>query len=387
MKRAVKITGMGCICAAGNALAASMSSMYASVRNCSVPSLISASLEREYPVFEVKHGLENLHGSRTLNLAWKALYEALEQSGLEMENMRGRNIGVCIGTTVGCTLNNEPFYRDFKAGKKPDIKPVHDFLSDNPALDISRKLGTKGPVACPVNACASGTDAIGIAASWIRDGICDIAIAGGADELSRITYLGFISLLISATSPCRPFDKNRDGLNLGEGAGILILESDKRGQKSLGKICGYGTSSDAYHPTRPHPEGKGLLNALSMAFTQAGISPGKTGFINAHGTSTPDNDRAEGKVIKSFFFPEVPVFSSKAYTGHTLGAAGAIEAVFTVQSLLDGRLPATAGFTDYDEACGIIPTTENIEIDSDYAVSSSLAFGGGNSCLIFRKDG
>lgn len=387
MRNAVSITGMGSICAAGNTLDLSMASMYAGTRNCSAPLLIKSSLDTEYPVFEVKNFSDELPGSRTVKLAWKALHEALEQAGLSEKELNGKNVGICIGTTVGCTLNNEPFYRDFKAGIKPDIKPIHDFLSNNPALNISKALDLKGPVSCPVNACASGTDAIGIAASWIRDGICDIAIAGGTDELSRITYLGFISLLISSTSPCRPFDKNRNGLNLGEGAGILILENNKRGRKSLGEICGYGTCSDAYHPTKPHPEGKGLFKALSMAFAEAGISPDKTAFINAHGTSTPDNDRAEGNVIKSFFPGKVPVFSSKSYTGHTLGAAGAIEAVFTLRSLFDGRLPATAGFSDYDEACGIIPTTENIEINSDYAVSNSLAFGGGNSCLIFRKGG
>ncbi len=388
----VYISGMGTISAAGSTLPEAMVALYSGQRLPKPPQNIRVELETAYPVFEVL--AEQVSGdasvTRTSRLALAAVHEALEQAGLSEDILRQKRVGVALGTTVGNTLNNEPFYRRFKAGERPDVQPVQRYLNNNPSLFIAQTLGLNGPAATIANACSSGTDAIGLAKSWLEQDLCDIAIAGGADELSRITYLGFISLLISSEKACRPFDKHRDGLNLGEGAGMVIMETERsllqRGAKKLAQVCGYGTFADAYHPTAPHPEGTGLKKALHFALAQAGLTARDVDFINAHGTSTSNNDLVEGKVIAEMFGKEIPVVSTKAYTGHTLGAAGGIEAAFTVQALLDGKLPATAGFETADPDCAIVPTTSNTAVQATVAVSNSLAFGGNNSTLIFRKE-
>lgn len=387
----IYITGLGTISAAGENLASSMSGLYSGRRNPHALQNIQTALDTAYPVFEVfsAKAVADDTTTRTSKLAMIAVEQALIQAGLQYPDLKKIRVGVALGTTVGSTLNNESFYRKFKSNQKPGLQGIQKYLTNNPALFVSEKLELNGPVATLANACSSGTDAIGLAKSWLEQDLCDIAIAGGADELSRITYLGFISLLISSTKACRPFDKERDGLNLGEGAGIIILEKEKtisrRKVEKMAQICGYATFADAYHPTAPHPEGLGLKRALNSALTQAGISASQVDFVNAHGTSTSNNDAVEGKVIAELFGQKVPVVSTKAYTGHTLGAAGGIEAVFTVQAILDQKLPTTAGFSLFDPECSIQPTTDNVKVDAEFAISNSLAFGGNNSTLVFRR--
>lgn len=387
----VKISGMGCICAPGRNLNEAVAHLYRGERNPATPRRILAELETPYPVFEIDSDLNGFpeETTRTTRLTISAFKEALTMAGLSKDSLKPYRVGVCLGTTVGCTLNNEPFYRDYRVGKFPGLEAINRYLDNNPAQYISRNYQFKGPVATIANACSSGTDAIGLAKLWLENDLCDIAIAGGADELSRITYLGFISLLISSGSACRPFDRNRDGLNLGEGAGILILEKEdvirKRGGKAIADLLGYGTFADAFHPTAPHPEGLGLKRAIRFALKEAGCSADRIGFVNAHGTSTSNNDKVEGSVIAELFGKDTPVVSTKAYTGHTLGAAGAIEAIFTIQALLDQKLPKTAGFDQPDPECAIVPTQDNMAIEADIGLSNSLAFGGNNSTLIFGR--
>ena len=388
--KGVSVTGLGCICAAGDSVKSAMDSMYSSVRNPSAPKRIQTKLEVEYPVFKVESeiAITDPIATRTSLLTFHAVNEALAQSNLNEHDLKQWRVGVCIGTTVGCTLNNEPFYRDYNAGKNPDLSAIDRYLGNNPALYIADKFKCMGPTATIANACSSGTDAIGLAKSWLENDLCDIVIAGGADELSRITYLGFISLLISSTEACRPFDKNRKGLNLGEGAGIVIMEKPEvaknRESKTLAKLVGYATFADAYHPTAPHPEGLGLTRAINQALTQAGIGLEQIGFINAHGTSTQNNDEVEGSTILKLFSDKIPTVSTKGYTGHTLGAAGGVESIFAIQGLLDQKLPATPGFEEFDPACGLTPTTSNSSVFAEFALSNSLAFGGNNSALIFQ---
>lgn len=387
----MNVTGLGCICAPGTNLTEVTESLYKGIRSPKPPVRIQAELENTYPVFEQFSDLEDIEEgmTRTVKLTLHAVQEALSQARLSPSDLQKYRVGVAVGTTVGCTLNNEPFYRDYKAGLKPGLEAIDKYLNSNPALFISKKFSLKGPAVTVANACSSGSDAIGLAKSWLERDLCDLAIAGGADELSRITYLGFISLLISSLSGCRPFDRKRDGLNLGEGAGIVILEAEEtfntRDVPSLALLRGYGTFADAYHPTAPHPEGRGLRKAIEFALKQAQVSPDQVGFINAHGTSTVNNDSVEGSVIADLFPAQIPVVADKAYTGHTLGAAGAIEAVLTVQALIDQRLPKTLGFNEFDEECRISPTTELTEIDVEFGLSNSLAFGGNNSTLLFGR--
>ena len=388
----VAITGLGCICSAGETVTEVMSTLYSGIRNPSPPARIKTGLDKSPPVFEVASNLDEINPgndeSRTTLLLLKALNEALDHAGLNEDYLNSVRVGVAMGTTVGCTLNRESFYRAYRRGENPGIEPIGRFLRNNPALYVANRHNCVGPAVTIANACSSGTDAIGIGKSWIESGLCDIVIAGGSDELCRTTYLGFNSLLNTSPEPCRPFDKGRKGLNLGEGAGVVILESDrslrKRGTKKLATVAGYATNSDGYHPTAPHPEGIGLTRAMAHALKMAEASPAEVSFINAHGTSTTENDKVEGKTIGRLFSDALPVVSTKAYTGHTLGAAGGVEAVFSVMGLLDGKIPATVGFEEFDEECSIEPTREVTSIKGNFALSSSLAFGGNNSVLVIK---
>ena len=386
----VAITGLGCICAAGSDLDSCMEALYSGERAPQAPSRFTSSHPTRYPVFEVPGFQEPPELLRTSALALHAAREALADAGLAADSLNGLRVGVCVGTTVGSAMNNEQFCRDYRAGLDPDLEPIERIMRSNPASVIAREFQCTGPCQTVVNACASGTDAVGLAASWIRGGICDLVIAGGADELGRITYNGFISLMITDESPCKPFDVNRKGLNLGEGAGMLVLESEelraRRGARARSFLLGYGSACDAHHLTAPKPDGEGLRAAIAEALSCCGTPAQAVSFVNAHGTGTPDNDRVESRVLADLL-PGVPFLSTKGYTGHTLGAAGAIEAVFTVACLERGMIPASAGFATPDPDLGGTPVTGCTEIAGTVALSESLAFGGNNSVILLGTRG
>lgn len=392
----VAITGIGCLCASGKTLNDSMEAIFSGIRSAGTPEIITSSHACTYPVFEIKGKIPlknsdiNKDISRTSILGLAAAHEAMENAGLDHETLHGLKVGVCMGTTVGSTMNDERFYREFRMGKEPGMLPITRYLNSNPASVIAREYSLTGPCQTIVNACSSGTDAIGIGASWIRSGICDVVVAGGADELSRISYNGFISLMIYDVNICRPFDRNRKGLNLGEGSAVLILEGinslKRRNRKPRAFVLGYGSACDGYHLTAPEPNGKGLKTAIKDALLFSGIDKEDIAFINAHGTATPDNDRVEGSVLKETM-AGIPFLSTKGYTGHTLGAAGAIEAAFTVACLESGRIPASAGFAEPDPELLISPVDRNTDITGKAALSESLAFGGHNSALVLSVEG
>lgn len=386
--RPVAITGLGCICAAGTGVEECLAALYGGKRNPLPPTRFSSSHPTRYPVFEVAGFQEPPEILRTSALALHAAREALADAGLDEAELQRLRVGVCVGTTVGSALNNEEFCREFRGGIEPDLEPMQRILRSNPAAVIARAFRFTGPCQTIVNACASGTDAVGLAASWIRGGLCDLVLAGGADELGRITYNGFISLMITDDSPCRPFDRERKGLNLGEGAGMLVLESEelraRRGGRARSFLLGYGSGCDAHHLTAPSPDGEGLRVAIAEALSCCDTPADAISFVNAHGTGTPDNDRVESRVLAGLF-PGVPYHSTKGFTGHTLGAAGAIEAVFTVAFLERGLIPGSAGFATRDPELGGAPVTGNTEIRGKVAMSESLAFGGNNSVIIVGK--
>lgn len=333
--------------------------------------------------------LENRLFNRTTGLALYAIGEALAQAGFRAQELAGRRVGLALGTTVGCTFHNEPYYLDWKAGKKPDPAPLLRYLRGNLAEAIQTLLGWQGPRAVVTNSCASGTDAIGLAKSWLELGMCDIAVAGGADELSRVACHGFHSLMLISRRPCRPFDRRRDGLSLGEGAGIMVLE--RRGERAqgraLGTLLGYGAAADAYHPTAPHPEGRGLKKAVRLALADAGAAPDQVAFINMHGTGTPGNDAIEAVALAGcgFSSDRTKAVSTKGLTGHTLGAAGGLEAVFTMLSLRSGKSGGTAGCEQLDDLpFSPVKEGESVSIEGMVGCSQSLAFGGVNSVLVME---
>jgi 3-oxoacyl-(acyl-carrier-protein) synthase len=403
----IAVTGLGCCSAAGPDVPAVRQNI--TLARCRIDSTDLFSPGPAAPVFEVERldfparvmktfgrylehrYLDTLN--RTTALAVTAITEALRQAALRPEDLRKKKVGIALGTTVGCTFLNEEYYRNWKERRTQDDGPIFDYLSANLAEQVQRILQITGPRAVVTNACASGTDAIGLALGWLRHDLCDIAIAGGADNLSRVACHGFSSLMLVSKYPCRPFDATRDGLNLGEGAGILVMERDAsaraRQAAISGWVRGYGSAGDAYHPTAPHPEGRGLQEAIRRAVHDAGITLSDISFINAHGTGTQANDAAELTALAHLGFSDrsdCPVVSTKGATGHTLGAAGGIEAVLTFCALNAGTTSGTAGCTKQDPS---LPVTVSTEKERRYltgriGMSESLAFGGGNSALILE---
>ncbi len=382
----VVISGMGALCAAGKNVEEILASFSAGQRALQPPMLFPTALD--YPVFEVKGFSCPTGVMRTLALAFAAAAESLRHAGLP-QSLRGMRTGVCLGTTVASQLNDENWYTEYKTTGSAPQEPVDIYLKGNIAEAFTEKFNIKGPALTVVNACSSGADAIGVALSWLQTDLCDIVIAGGADEMNHVPYCGFGALGVTSRQPCMPFDRDRNGLNLGEGAGILILEKEtharKRGNRSILYVTGYGAAADAYHLTAPRPDGTGLEIAISKALRQAGIQEADIAFINAHGTATRDNDKAEGRLFKRMFGPDVKFISTKGFTGHALGATGAMEAIFTALGLREGWVPANIGFSQVDEEIGIAPVRERTNITGEHALSTSLAFGGNNAALIIER--
>lgn len=388
MKDRIQITGLGVISAAGVNLAEALVSFDRGVRNAGPVSLFPTVMP--YPVFEVKHlpAEYHLEGWRTLSLACVAVDQALAEAGLD--DLSGLRVGVCLGTTVASQLNDLRFYQSYRKGRTESMAAVDRFLKGNLAEYIARRIGARGPQLTVVNACSSGTDAIGVALSWLKSGMCDIAVGGGSDELNHVPYCGFASLGIANQELCAPFDRDRKGLNLGEGAGVLIIETKasaaRRGRTTDLFLAGYGSANDAYHLTAPSPEGVGLRASFITAMREAGIGPQEVGFVNTHGTGTHDNDLVEGRVMADLFGPGLHMLSTKGYTGHTLAAAGGLEAVYTAAGLRAGWVPASAGFRTRDEAIPMAPVQEKTAITAQYAISTSMAFGGNNAALVIGRE-
>ncbi len=391
----VAVTGMGCLCAAGLTVEACMDFLFRGERFPIRPSRFSTDPGTGFPVFEVESGFwspdrfRSFPRCRTVRLALTAAREALSQAGLSRDLLKKKRVGVCIGSNVAGSVSNPELFGHAAARDGGYPTSGRRFVAANPAVGLAREFELTGPLETVVTACSAGTDAIGLGAAWIRMGLCDAVLAGGADELYEITYNGFISLMNSDEGPCRPFDAKRRGLNLGEGAAVLVLESEEllaeRAAICRGRVLGYGAAGDAYHLTAPDPDGQGLRLAVKEALATSGIDPAALAFINAHGTGTPDNDRIESQLFDAVF-PGIPFLSTKGYTGHTLGAAGAVEAVFTLGCLSSGQVPPSAGFTDPDPELPAHPVLHTTPVTGKAALSETLAFGGNNAVLILGKE-
>ncbi len=382
----VVITGMGIISALGRSAEESLKGLSQGGKPPAAPEIPGCTVTKPSFAAHLPAG-RNTDKGRTVALAGHALDQAVKQACFD-ETM-GKRTGVCAGTTVASQLNDIEFYSQYRNGTVASYDAVHRYLAGNPAEALKRDYGLGGPAMTIVNACSSGTDAVGTAMAWLAKGQCDTVIAGGADELNRVPIAGFNALGILSDFPCRPFDADRDGLNLGEGAAFLVLErlssAKARGAEPIAECRAYATASDAYHLTSPRPDGLGLETAVTKALNRAGISRDRIDFINAHGTGTRTNDQTEGLVFGKLFGKTSKIFSTKGYTGHTLGAAGAIEAVLTVLSLDRQWLPANKGYAEFDETVGIRPVEKEQAVEAEYAMSTSLAFGGMNSVLIFKR--
>jgi len=327
--------------------------------------------------------------------------EAYKDAGLRKEEVDENRIGIIVGTGIGgfMTIEDEKQKLLEKGPSKVSPMLIPKIIANMPAGCISIELGIKGISMAIVTACATSTHAIGEAYRYIKYGEQDIMICGGTDcDITPLGLAGFCNMKAMSTSTDKarasiPFDKERSGFVMGEGAGILILEelehAKKRGAKIYAEVVGYGATSDAYHITAPDPEGDGAARAMKNAMHQAEIGPGEISYINAHGTGTPINDKVETNAIKLALGKEaykVPISSTKSMTGHLLGAAGAAEAIACIKAMEDSFIPPTIGYSVPDPECDLnyVPN-KGITAEVKYAMSNSLGFGGHNGSILFKQ--
>lgn len=333
--------------------------------------------------------------SRTDRLGIIAAQEAIRDSGLNWKKENRERIGVLLGAGAGGMFEAEEYHRVLLTKGPNKTRPTL-LISHPPCVTtdyIAKEFGLRGPRSTIVTACSSSATSIGYAADLVKDGRADIMVTGGSDALCQLTYSGFNSMRVVDKDRCRPFDKNRTGLSLGESAGILILEelehAKNRGAKIYCEFLGYGLSGDAYHMTTPHPKGKGAIQAIREALRDAGVKPEDVGYINAHGTATPFNDETETRAIKEVFKErayQIPVSSTKSMVGHCLGAAGGIEAVAVSLAIRNNMIPPTTNYETNDPQCDLdyVPGKARKK-EINIALSNSFAFGGNNTVLVFGK--
>ena len=327
-----------------------------------------------------------------------AAKEAIEQSGLDITKEDPFRVGCSVGSGIGSMQVVEKSCEILETKGPGRLNPlmIPLLISNMASGNVSIQFGLRGKNINVVTACATGTHSIGEAYRTIQWSDADVMVAGGTEAaITPIGFGGFAALtaLTSSTDPKRcsiPFDKERSGFVMGEGAGVLVIESlehaQKRGANILAEIVGYGSNCDAYHMTTPTPDGSGAAKAIKLAINEAGIKPEDVDYVNAHGTSTPANEKGESGAIVSVLGKDVPVSSTKSFTGHLLGAAGAVEAIATIEAIRHSYVPKTAGtkeLSDYIEANVVYG--EGQEADIEYAISNTFGFGGHNAVLAFKR--
>jgi 3-oxoacyl-[acyl-carrier-protein] synthase II len=329
--------------------------------------------------------------SRTDQFALIAAEEALRTSGLH--SVHSEEVGVCLGAGAGGMFEAETYHREVLLHGKSKPSLVLPFIPSFSTDQIGKRFGFSGPKLTVTTACSSSATAIGYGADLIKNGRARVVLCGGSEALSELTFGGFNSLRAMDLSPCRPFDRKRAGMSLGEGAAILVLEDlDKamrREAKIYAEFLGYGLSGEAYHMTAPEPSGAIEARIMKEAMEEGGISPSEVNHINAHGTGTPLNDKVETLAIKKAFGERaytIPVTSIKSMVGHCLGSAGAIEAIASILSITRQFVPPTLNHTEGDEECDLdyVPGTSR-EKEVRFVLSNSFAFGGNCTTLTFGK--
>jgi len=409
MKKRVVITGLGAITPIGNDVNNFWESIkqgksgFGQITAFDITGF-KATLAAEVKDFDPEAILDRKEAKRMdrySQLAMVAAEEAYQDAGLAEADIDRERFGVIVGSGIGGLLTIEEQHSRLLEKGPGRVSPffIPMAISNMAAGNIAIKLNARGICTCIVTACATATHAIGESFHKIRNGEADILVTGGAEApITPLAVAGFTSMtaLSTSTDPLRasiPFDKERDGFVMGEGAGILVLESLdhalQRNARIYGEVVGYGATCDAYHMTSPAPDGEGGARAMRIALNDAGIQPEEISYINAHGTSTPYNDKYETQAIKTVFGElacKIPVSSTKSMTGHLLGAAGAVEAIVCVKASQENYVPPTMGYQVKDEECDLdyVPNTGR-EHGVTYALSNSLGFGGHNATLILKK--
>lgn len=399
--RRVVITGLGTITCLGNSAEETWTGLLAGTSGLAPVRSFDASPYRtkiagEASPFDANRWARGPRAAgldRASHLLFAAADEAVSQARLDGRELATDRAGIVLGTTLGGMLQGEAFHRTLLSGAKPAPGALADYLAFSQGENLAARWQVPTMPETVSTACASGATAIGLAFRRIRSGEIDLAIAGGYDTMCRFTFAGFDSLQLLDPETCRPFDLNRRGLVLGEGVGVLVLEeagrAAARGAKAIACVRGFGTTSDAYHTTRTAPSGEGAAAAIRIALGDAGVGPDDIDYVNAHGTGTPVNDRAEVAALNAVFGPRlarVPVSSTKSMIGHLLGAAGAVEAIVSALAIRDGMVHPTANFTTADPSCPIDVVPDRARrVPVRAVLTNSFGFGGNNACLVLTQ--
>jgi 3-oxoacyl-[acyl-carrier-protein] synthase II len=324
-----------------------------------------------------------------------AAREAIGESGLNLSREDPTRIGVILGGGTSGLIDSEAFFERYLHGRKARPSKVLNHLPDSITDRIAQRFGLEGIKSTITTACSSSANAMGYAFDAIAAGLADAVVTGGSDVLARLTYGGFNSLRSVDPGPCRPFDRERKGLSIGEAAGILILEEEgharRRGAPVVAEFRGYGVTSDAFHMTAPDPSGEAGGRTLRAALADSGVNAEDVDYVNAHGTATPQNDSAETAALKNALgerATSIPISSIKSMIGHCLCASGAIEAVATALTVRDGKVPPTIHYENPDPACDLdyVPNAAR-DVDVEVALSNSFAFGGNSSVIVLARYG
>ncbi len=408
--RRVVVTGMGAVTPLGIGVGPTWDAVLAGRSGVGPitkfdPSQFATTFAAELKGFEAEDYVDKKEIKRMdafIHYAMASAHFAMADSGLAIDDSNAARVGVFMGSGLGGLSTLERYHQAYLEGGVRKISPffIPMLISNLAPGHIAIKYGAKGPNITTTTACAASSHAIGEGALAIRRGVCDAVIAGGAEAtITPMGLGGFCAMKALSTRnddpprASRPFDKDRDGFVMGEGAAIIVLEelesAKKRGATILAELCGYGASGDAHHVTAPAPGGEGAARCMQAALDDAGVNAADVEHINAHGTSTPYNDLFETMAIKTVFGDharKMMVSSTKSMTGHLLGAAGAVESVFSILALRDGVIPPTINYTTPDPECDLdyVPNAARRK-PIRYALSNSFGFGGTNSCLLFGR--
>lgn len=396
MSQRVYITGLGMISAIGNNVPESFLSLSQSKTGIGKINHLTTRYKDEFLAGEIKLSNQQLADlvkdnnpalNRNSYIAMLAAKEAVINSGINTND--GLRTGVISSTTVAGMGKTEIYYKEmFEKDDHLNVLDTHD--CGDSTERIADYLGNVDYVTTISTACSSAANAIMLGCRMIKHGQLDRVVVGGVDALSKFTFNGFNTLMILDREWCKPFDENRKGLNLGEGAAFVVIEGENalnlRKGKALAEVVGYANANDAYHQTASSPEGYGATLAITQALAMSGLKPSQIDYINMHGTGTPNNDLSECFATKAVFGNQVPKFSStKAFTGHTLAAAASIEAVISVLSLQNSMIFPNLNFTTAIAETGLVPETTLVKTPLNTILSNSFGFGGNCSSLIFKK--
>lgn len=400
LRRRVVVTGLGAVSSIGSSVSEFWQNLLAGVCGIRPVSLFDASTYRTQTAAEVSNipdgfltPAEKRRMSRADRMGLVAATEAVSQSGLDLSREDPARIGVILGGGTSGLLDSEAVYEIWLKGGRGRPSRVLNHLPDAITDRVAQRFGLEGLKSTITTACSSAANAMGYAYDAIVGDLADVVVTGGSDVLARLTYGGFNSLRSVDPDPCRPFDRERRGLSIGEAAGILVFEEEerarRRGAPILGEFLGYGVTSDAFHMTAPDPSGAAGARTILAALNAARRNPSDVDYVNAHGTATLQNDSAETAALKVALGDRakaIPISSIKSMIGHCLCASGAIEAVATVLTVREGTVPPTIHYENPDPTCDLdyVPNQAR-EAPVNLALSNSFAFGGNSSVVVISR--